>query len=119
LLLSKLLITDFTEKDLKDVFLLLRAHELSEHDELDKVNVNYLARTLVNDWGFWYDVVTNLGRVRRHAANSPLLEDSDRSDLAEKTHIMLERMHGEPKTWRWRWRALLGTRKQWYTKVEE
>jgi hypothetical protein len=119
LLLSKLLITAFTEKDLKDVFLLLRAHELSEHSEPDKVNVNYIARLLVNDWGFWYDVVTNLRRVQRHARNSSLLEDSDRSDLAEKTRILLERVHSAPKTLRWRWRALLGTRKQWYTKVEE
>jgi hypothetical protein len=119
LVLSKLLITDFTAKDLKDVLLLLRAHDLSEAEEPDKVNVSYLARMLVDDWGFWHDVVTNLGRVQRFVATSGLLDEADRTELAAKAAQLLERVQREPKSRRWKWRALIGTRKQWYTKVEE
>ncbi len=119
LLLSKLLITAFTEKDLKDVSLLLRAHELAQGDMPDCVNVSYIGRMLANDWGFCYDVVTNLGRVQRFAASSALFADGDRKDLADKTRVLLERVQREPKSRRWKWRALIGTRKQWYTKVEE
>lgn len=119
LLLSKLLITAFSEKDLKDVSLLLRSHDLSEREAPDQINAVYVARMLTNDWGFYHDVVTNLGRIQRFAANSPLLDASDRADLAAKASALLERVQQEPKSRRWKWRALIGTRKQWYTKVEE
>lgn len=119
LLLSKIMITDFTEKDLKDAWLLLRSHDLSDGEAPERINTRYVAQMLTREWGFWYDVVTNLGRIQRFAEKSPLLDDADRADLAQKAQSLLAQIEREPKTRHWRWRARIGTRRQWYTKVQE
>jgi len=119
LLLSKLQVTAFTEKDLKDVTLLLRAHVLSEQEHAEAINVPYIAACLARDWGFWHDVVTNLARVVRFAGSSPMLSEADRADIVEKAQTLFDRLHAQPKTLGWKVRALIGTRRQWYRPVED
>lgn len=117
LLLEKLQIVEFAEKDLKDTWLLLRAHPLAA-GEPDAIDPDYIARLLSRDWGFWYTVVKNLDRCRELALTSGLLAEADRADIVAKVDQLRLRLEAEPKSPGWKLRARLGPRLRWYRPVE-
>jgi hypothetical protein len=51
LLLTKLQVVQLNEKDIRDVLLLVRYHEVGAHD-LDVINLEVVARLMAADWGF-------------------------------------------------------------------
>ena len=118
LLLSKLLITHFTLKDLKDTWLLLCAHPVAR-EAAQAIQPDYIARAVCHDWGFWYDVVTNLSRLRSMTPESTLLLESEKSDILAKVEAIAHAIEQQPKTLAWRLRSVIGRRKQWYRPVEE
>jgi hypothetical protein len=117
LLLEKLQIVGFSEKDLKDTWLLLRAHPLAP-DRADAIDPEYIAWLLGRDWGFWYTVTTNLRRCRELALGSALLTEADRADIVAKVDGLLGRLEAGPRTPGWKVRALVGPRLRWYRPVE-
>jgi hypothetical protein len=50
--------------------------------------------------------------------NSTLITDEERSDIEEKIDTLLTRIETEPKSFGWRMRAKVGTKRQWYNHVE-
>ncbi len=118
LLLEKLQIVFFSEKDLKDTLLLLRAHGVSEAHAPQMIDARYIARLLSRDWGFWYTVTTNLKGLRNAVAGMSTLDDGEKSDIASKTDKLLEVIENEPKSSSWKMRAIIGTKKRWYESVE-
>jgi len=118
LLLEKLQIVRINEKDIKDAIVLLRAHELSDSDQ-DVVNAKHISQILSSDWGFYYTATMNLGKIRDSLRNYQALSDDDGRDIQGKIDRLLERVRNEPKTMAWKIRERIGTRKKWYTDVEE
>lgn len=55
----------FSEKDLKDCLLLLKAHNVEEKREKESIDASYIAKILAKDWGFWYTATTNLKNLKR------------------------------------------------------
>jgi hypothetical protein len=119
----------FGVKDLKDCLLLLRAHDIKEQHEKEGIDASYIARTLSQDWGFWYTTTTNLQNIKRFMSeldklgpeaqlNPALISDAERSDISEKISALLKRIETEPKSFGWKMRAKVGTKKQWYNHVE-
>ncbi|RLI37150.1 hypothetical protein DRO55_01975 [Candidatus Bathyarchaeota archaeon] len=122
LLLEKTQIHEINEKDIKDIIVLVRAHEISEDEKKDTINVKYIARLLADDWGFYYDVKENLNKVLFFAEKyfkENLISEQDFSDIKVKINKILECMHNEPKTKKWKKRAKKGTKKKWWRDVEE
>jgi hypothetical protein len=118
LLLEKMQIARINEKDIKDTLLLLRTHDLGDNDE-DTVNARRIAHTLNGDWGFWYTVTTNLNKVNIQKNQYDWLSDEDRAIIGSRIGKLLGIIESEPKTGGWKFRARIGTRKKWYTDVEE
>lgn len=130
LLLEKIQIWEaFSEKDLKDILILLRSHDISERDEREKINGKYIARILSNDWGFWYTATTNLKKTRmiidklnkyQNEVNidPSKITEEDINIINSRIDKLLEMINEEPKTFGWRMRAKIGTRKRWYQPVE-
>ena len=118
LFLSKTQIVKLTEKDIKDVIVLLREHEVGEKDE-ETVNSKYIAELLSRNWGFYYTVTTNLTRVKEFSRRYEALTDEDCEDVVTKIDGLLQVIEKEPKSLGWKMRAKIGTRKKWYTEVEE
>jgi hypothetical protein len=119
LLLEKMQIVRINEKDLKDVIVLLREHNVDVTDE-ETINVDYIAKILSKDWGFYYTVTTNLQKLKdRFLTKFKVLTDEDRSDVDTKVKMILRRINEEPKSLGWKMRARIGTRKKWYEDVEE
>jgi hypothetical protein len=118
LLLEKTQIVFPGEKDVKDMMLLLRAHEVAAREEENKINGKFIAQLLSSDWGFWYTLTNNLRQLKEHATTIEALSTDDRQDLASKVNLLLKMIDGEPKSTGWRMRSAIGTKKKWYNPVE-
>jgi hypothetical protein len=119
----------FGVKDLKDCLLLLKAHDIKERNEKEGIDASYIARVLAQNWGFWYTVTTNLQNIERFVSeldkldtdaqiNPALITDNERNGINEKITALLNRIEAEPKSFGWKMRARVGTKKQWYNHVE-
>ena len=118
ILLQKLQIIKLNEKDIKDTIVLLREHEVGAKDE-ETVNGKYIANLLSKDWGFYYTVITNLNRVKDFLKKYKALTKEDCNDVSTKVDELLRVIQKEPKSLKWKVREKIGTRKKWYTEVEE
>jgi len=118
MLLEKLQIVGFSEKDLKDTLVLLVAHQIGERDEPEMVNGRYLARLLAGDWGFWYTVTTNLRNIKALLPEMEAMTEQERAQVASRIDDLLARIDEEPKSLKWKLRAPVGPRMTWYNPVE-
>ena len=118
LLLEKLQIVRINEKDIKDVIMLLREHELGQGDK-EVINSGYITELLSADWGFYHTVELNLRKIDAVILNHNALTDEDRQDVHAKIDSLLQTMEGTPKSLRWKIRAKVGESQKWYTDVEE
>lgn len=118
LLLEKLQIVKINEKDIKDVIVLLRAHDLSEDDN-DQINIKYIATLLSNDWGFYYTAIMNLQKIKNFLHKYDALKNEDCLDVANKIDNIITKIEREPKSIKWKIRASIGAKKKWYREVEE
>jgi len=121
LLLEKLQIHQITEKDIKDIIVLLRKHDLG-NDEYDKINVMYVSRLLGDDWGFWMDATQNIRKTMEYAEKyfeQSLISADDLKDVSEKCLKLLEFLESCPKTKNWEKRAKKGVKQKYWNDVEE
>ncbi|MGQ9726225.1 MAG: hypothetical protein ACUVQW_04845 [Candidatus Bathycorpusculaceae bacterium] len=130
MLLEKLQIWEaFSIKDLKDCLLLLKAHEIKEEAAKESIDASYIAKLLSDNWGFWYTATTNLKKLEKFVSeidkiglevniNPEQIEKRDREEIVEKIKLLLDRIEKEPKSFAWRMRAKIGTKKRWYNPVE-
>lgn len=118
LLLEKMQIVHINEKDIKDTVILLAEHEIGESDR-ETVDVKMIAELLSDDWGFYHTVQTNLRRVAEYVEKRPAWPVEVKKAVGTKVEDLLGRMEAEPKSFRWKMRAKVGTSKKWYNDVEE
>jgi len=118
LLLEKLQIVFPSEKDVKDLLLLIRAHEVSLGEEKNQINGKFVASILASDWGFWYTVTTNLTGLKQHAESEVELTSEEKQLIASRVDTLRKMIDEEPKTTGWKMRSMVGAKKQWYNPVE-
>jgi len=130
MLLEKIQIWEaFSIKDLKDCLLLLKAHGVGEKSEKETIDAKYIAKLLAQDWGFWYTATTNLKKLRKFISeidklgkeaeiNPKQIDKKDREEITRKIDTLMEIIEKEPKSFGWKMRAKIGTRKKWYNPVE-
>lgn len=118
MLLEKMQIVELNRKDVIDTVMLLWEHGIGDHDQ-ETVNSGYLASLCAEDWGLWKTVTANLRKVESLMAGFDLLTDEDRTDITSKIHALLARIEDEPKSAKWKLRARIGDKIQWYRDVEE
>ena len=122
LLLEKMQIIKFTEKDLKDSIMLIREHDVGKGDS-EMINSEYIASLLSKDWGFYYTSTTNLKRIKK-ALSQPrfpwlmVLEEEDIRDVKDKIDKLIVAIERKPKSLKWKLRAKVGTSVKWYSEVE-
>lgn len=122
LLLEKIQIHEINEKDIKDLIVLLRAHEVGQGDQKEVINAKYIAEILADDWGFWYDAKINMDKVKAFAENyctKGILTLEDLRDIHGKLEKMKAFVNAEPKSKKWRKREKKGTSKEWWRPVED
>ncbi len=118
LLLQKLQIVQINDKDLKDAMLLLLAAQIGESDD-GMISAKYVAKLMSEDWGFYYTSITNLDRICTAVEEVKALEDAQRSKIREQAALLRKHIEEAPKSWGWKNRAKVGTKKPWYKEVSD
>lgn len=119
LLLEKLQIHDITEKDFKDVVVLLLEHDFGGADSTEEIDAAYIAGVLSDDWGFYYDAVNNLQKISDFADGLDLLSREQKQESKKRIARMQSIIEEATKSGKWNRRAKKGTKKPWYKEVGE
>jgi hypothetical protein len=110
LLLQKLQIVQPVTTDLIDLAAVLETHEVAAGaGSAESIDAGYVAGLLARDWGFHHTATANLERLA--AAGEA---GSQRGVAA-----LLEAIEAAPKSLKWRARARVGERVQWWQDVDE
>lgn len=118
LLLEKMQIVKITEKDLKDVSVLLLEHEVADSDK-DTINGAYIAKLLSKDWGFHYTTMTNLDKSEERSRQFDAITAAEKAIIHERIGELRKLIADEPKSMAWKVRAVTGTKSKWYRDVED
>ncbi len=117
LMLSKLQIHQTTPRDLVD---LAAGASAFPPDRLDR---DYLARVLGDDWGFWYDAQQNLEHAAAHLDGLARVPEPPPAETLSRARESLRAyrqfLDSIPKTRRWEKRRLRGTAEPWFEEVDE
>ena len=117
--LEKLQIVTLNEKDVKDMLMLFAAHPVGDHDQ-EMVNGAYIADIMSKNWGFYYTTTVNLGKIRNGIERyKQHFSSTDVQSIAERIDQLVRMIEKAPKSLKWKTRAAVGTRVQWYNDVEE
>jgi hypothetical protein len=114
LLLSKLQIYEVNRKDLVDVTALLLDHPVAPGSD-EAIDPDYIARLTADDWGFYRTLQVNLEKLGATLDELDVDRGLVRSRMAEIWKAIDERA----KPLKWRLRAQVGDRIQWYELPEE
>jgi hypothetical protein len=117
-LLAKLLRTQMSATDVRDVVTLLLDVPLTDAERGATVGLRYVARVCAHDWGLYHDVTGNLERVTAEVDALGLSEAQAARVVAAALRLSaaLREAH---KGARWRLRAAIGERLPWYDAVDE
>ena len=124
LVLEKLQIHEINRKDLIDLMIVFLGHPVSSDgvNEREAVDGAYISKTLGDDWGFWFDSVANLNKVKSFAIelmNEGKLTNEHVSTVNREVARLVDMANTSSKTKRWEVRSKVGTKKPWYREVEE
>ncbi|HXY83323.1 MAG TPA: hypothetical protein VEH56_06335 [Candidatus Saccharimonadales bacterium] len=118
LLATKLQVVEITEREYRDIISLIRDHEITETETPDAINGQYLAKLCAEDWGIYKTFMINLGNISTALAQYQL--DKDGEEIVRKRVDDLKaRIDNAPKSTRWKLRAKIGEKKQWYELPEK
>jgi len=117
LLLTKLQVVEFTDKDMRDTLALLVGHEVGAGDG-ETINGDVIAALTADDWGLWRTTELNLDKLR-DGVGTVGLDDGDRQLALQRIDSLRNRIEQEPKSRGWRMRARIGDRKRWYQVPDE
>jgi hypothetical protein len=113
LLVSKLQIFEVNRKDLIDLIALILDHQVAEGE--DAIDANYIARLAGAEWGLYRTLQLNIAKLLATLDELDVDRELVRSRVAE----IWKAVESQPKPLKWRLRAQVGDRLQWYELPEE
>ena len=116
--LSKIQIVQLNEKDVKDLIVLFREHEVDSKGK-EIVDAGYISDIMSKDWGFYYTATTNLKKIIQYLPKFDTLKEKDRSIITERIQKLEDIIEKKPKSLSWKLRSKIGTKKKWYNDVED
>jgi hypothetical protein len=120
LLLEKMQIVEINLKDFKDTLVLLLEHPLgAPSDSIRHIDLPYIVDIMSKDWGFYYTFTTNLKRVPDYIKEFPAIKPDQADTIRSRIDQILQAIEDAPKSFGWKVRAKIGTRKLWYQEVSE
>jgi hypothetical protein len=115
LLLQKLQIVRQTVTDRMDAAALLATHPVGEGEVPgEAIDPAYVAGLLARDWGFHHTATANLVALRDEVAGN-----GSAATVRDRVDALLGAIEAAPKSVRWRARARVGERMQWWQDVDE
>jgi hypothetical protein len=117
LAMTKLQVVSLNTKDRNDLYALLHALEVAEHDD-DAINAVRISELTSSDWGLHHTFELNFARLRDGLAEVGLSEP-EQATVRARIDALHEAIEQAPKSRGWRMRARIGERKRWYEEPEE
>lgn len=117
LLLSKLQIVEINRKDLIDLVVLVLEHDLGSGDR-ERIDAGYIARLASEEWGLYYTMSRNIERAKEFLRASALAP-ADQAAGVGRLDALWQAVEAEPKGLKWKLRAKVGPRVQWFEDVTE
>lgn len=117
LLLTKLQIVKINGKDLGDLAALLLEHPVGNSDA-ETINAARVAELCGKDWGLWKTIGINLHKLQSFASGQDL-PDEAKQTIKTRADELLKVLDDAPKSLKWKTRAAIGERVQWYELPEE
>jgi hypothetical protein len=118
LLLEKMQIVELNLKDITDTMVLLLEHPIGNGaDGPESIDGAYIAELLHDDWGFYYTLTTNLDKVGRFLPENTAVDEAQAEVIQGRLKQVRGLVEDAPKSRRWRIRAKVGAKKQWYQDV--
>jgi hypothetical protein len=119
LALEKFQIVRINEKDIRDMLMLFASHPVGDIEQ-ETINGKYIADIMSKDWGFYYTTTMNLGKIRTGLDRyKDLFTAQDCQNIYDRITRLEQMIEHAPKSLKWKARAAVGTRVQWYNDVEE
>jgi len=123
LLLSKLQVAHINRKDILDALALLSEYPLGQGDDRT-INLRRIAQLTSADWGWWRTLTGNVDRLDQYVAAELQPGELEfgrppRFDPAAQLDLLRRAVDDAPKSARWRLRARVGERMQWFEEPEE
>lgn len=119
LALEKLQIVTLNEKDVRDMLMLFAAHPVGDVEK-ETINGKYIADIMSKDWGFYYTTAANLEKIRKGLERyKDLFTAADGTNIQDRIARLEQMIETAPKSLKWKARAAIGPRVQWYNDVEE
>ncbi len=123
LLLTKVQIAQINRKDILDGLALLSEYPLGSTDA-GAINVDRITNLTSADWGWWRTIVGNLAKFEGYFNNS--LQPGELEfgrpphfDVLGQINALRDMLEAAPKSAKWKLRARVGERVQWYIEPEE
>ena len=121
LLLTKLQVVELNQKDVHDILHLLCGFEVAPGDEPGTLGLDRIGRIVADDWGWWRTVTMNLDKVAHFAEeeHGDLVPEARTYEPATQARSLRGCCDEVPKPMKWKLRAKVGDRVQWYQLPEE
>jgi hypothetical protein len=123
MLLSKVQIAQINRKDILDGLALLSEYPLGTGDD-GTINLKVIVELAANDWGWWRTIIGNLDKFEGYLDHN--LEPGElefgrppRFDVHAQIAALRTALEEAPKSTKWKLRARVGERVQWYIEPEE
>jgi hypothetical protein len=99
----------------------MSAYPVAEGDHPETVSTGRITSMVTDDWGWWRTVTMNLDKVRDLATGSgeTLVPTGAPHDAVQQLRDVRAAIDDAPKSLKWKLRAKIGDRKQWYLEPEE
>jgi hypothetical protein len=111
LLITKLQIVEINEKDIKDILGVFVDYEITPGSS--GIEGSYLAKLTSDDWGIYKTFMTNLDKILV-AKDSMGLEDAQKEKITARVGQLRKMIEDAPKSFKWKMRARVGDKVQWY-----
>jgi hypothetical protein len=123
LLLSKVQIAQINRKDILDGLALLSEYPLGI-DDAGTINVKRITGLTSTDWGWWRTFIGNLAKFEGYLDNSLQPGELEfgrppKFDVRAQIASLRDALEAAPKSTKWKLRARVGERVQWYQEPEE
>ena len=116
LLLEKMQIINISQKDYKDTAILLLEHEIGPNDS--RINMDYIARIMSDDWGFYHTFTSNLKKLRECIFQFDSFSEEQKRIICTRIDEILNWVSNSEKSLKWKARAKIGTKIRWYKQVD-
>jgi len=118
LLATKLQVVEITEREYRDVMALVRDHDVGDFDKPETINGTYLAGLCRDDWGIYKTFTINIANIL-NALPKYDLESLSVDIVQKRLEDIRNRIENAPKSVRWKLRARVGEKVQWYELPEQ